>query len=357
MATPGLAGPLVANPHPFAIDLGSTGKIYVTGAVTGLGLWQDHAFPGDRETRADLSNAQVFVQNSEGPVQFFVQAGAYTLPSLGAAYVPVGHAADLTYGYVPVAFVKLIPSAHFNIMAGLLPSLQGAESTFSFQNMNINRGLLWNQENAINRGVQINVTSGPLTASVSLNDGFFSGKYNWLSGLLSYAVTPRDTIALVGAGNLGSTAKSSFATPFLLNNGQLYNAIWTHGSGPWTIQPYLQYERVPANARLGIPVGASTWGAALLARYTFSSAWSVAGRAEYEKSSGSAARGTPNLLYGPGSRAWSLTLTPTFQRRIFFARAEFAYVRADGIMPGAALGPTFSSRTQSRAAIEAGILF
>ena len=36
----------------------------------------------------------------------------------------------------------------------------GAEYTFTFQNMNIERGLLWNQETAVNRGIQVNQALG-----------------------------------------------------------------------------------------------------------------------------------------------------------------------------------------------------
>jgi len=54
----------------------------------------------------------------------------------------------------------------------LLPTLVGAEYTFSFENMNIERGLLWNQENAVNRGVQLNYAADPFTFAFSWNDGF-----------------------------------------------------------------------------------------------------------------------------------------------------------------------------------------
>ena len=39
--------------------------------------------------------------------------------------------------------------------------------TFIFENMNIKRGLLWNQENAINRRIQVNQTISKCTASLS----------------------------------------------------------------------------------------------------------------------------------------------------------------------------------------------
>src|ERR1019366_5495227 len=55
------------------------------------------------------------------------------------------------------------------------------------ENMNIERGLLWNQENAISRGLQLNQAIGKyLTASLSFTDGFYSNRYTWLMGSLTY---------------------------------------------------------------------------------------------------------------------------------------------------------------------------
>ena len=80
-------------------------------------------------------------------------------------------------------------------------------------------------------------------------------------------------------------------------------------------------------------------------------------RAEYISSSGSLAAGAPNLLYGPGSDAFSITVTPTFQYNIYFARAEISYVSASSTTPGFALGPTFNNTEQTRVLFETGILF
>jgi hypothetical protein len=63
--------------------------------------------------------------------------------------------------------------------------------------MNIARGLLWNQETAISRGIQVNQTMGKVTASLSWNDHFYSNRYSWLSGSLTYASQPR-AIAEIG---------------------------------------------------------------------------------------------------------------------------------------------------------------
>src|ERR1700693_6245640 len=81
--TPSMSGPLSANPDPFSIVGGPLGTIYITGVASGLGFWQDNDVPGDRDWRADLSNAQLFVQKTDGWVQFFADVGAYSQPSLG----------------------------------------------------------------------------------------------------------------------------------------------------------------------------------------------------------------------------------------------------------------------------------
>lgn len=356
MSTPSMTGPLAANPYPLHFDAGTLGTWYVTGAVSGLALSQSHAFPGDESSRDDLDNGQVFIQKTSGQLQFFVQAGTYSIPVLGTPYLSARKTTEY-FDAVPQAFVKYVPNDSFNVMAGKLPTMFGAEYTFTFENMNIQRGLLWNQENDINNGVQANYTHGAFTAALSVNDGYYSHRYSWVTGLLSYAFGKNDTLSFVGGGNTRETSHVSTVTPLLQNNSQIYNLIYTHLAGPWTLTPYLQYTRVPASVNLGIPHSASTLGGALLASYAFNSHFSVGSRAEYIRSNGSLADGTPNLLYGPGSKAWSLTLTPTYQYNLLFVRGELSYVKASSTTPGLALGRNLDSNSQSRVMLEAGILF
>lgn len=81
LSTPAMSGPLAANPNPFSLDAGPLGKIYVDGILSGVGFWQSNHVPGDQEWRADASNGQVFIQKTDGWLQFYVQAGTYSLPS------------------------------------------------------------------------------------------------------------------------------------------------------------------------------------------------------------------------------------------------------------------------------------
>ena len=359
LPAPGMSGPLALNPAPFSIDLGPAGKTYITGMVIGLGLVQNNRLPGDQTGHFDISNGQLILQKTDGLVQYYVQVGAYSLPALGTQYIPAtsGRAMSNFYGAVPEAFIKVAPTSNFSIEAGKLPTLIGAEYTFTFENMNIERGLLWNQENAVNRGVQVNYTAGPVALSLSFNDGYYSNRFNWVWGLVAWTINNANTLTFVAGGNVGTTGYSSPATPLAQNNGSIYNIIYTHTSGPWTITPYFQATHIGKNSAIGIANSAETFGGAVLANYAFSPNWSLAGRVEYIASTGSLSSGSPNLLYGPGSKAMSLTLTPTFQYSRFFARGEFSFVKAFDTTAGFALGSSLSSTSQVRGLLETGVLF
>jgi hypothetical protein len=366
LSAPTLSSTLQPNDNPFAIDAGPLSKVYVSGQLSGIALWQNHVVDapdtGNSRSLSDVSNAQVEIQSIEGPLQFYIQAGSYALPSLGTAYLKSDKTVDRLYGDVPVGYLKAVISPEVSVMAGSLPTMIGAESTFTFQNINIQRGLLWNQEPAISRGAQANYSSGKINAALSLNDGFYSGKYNWVTGSFSYAFDAANTLSVIGGGNLSSNSKSSVATPTAQNNSQIYNLIFTHTDGALILTPYLQYTRIDEDSHAGIDRGAETYGAALLAKYNFSTHWSIGARAEYLDSKGGdcstdADCSPTNLLYGADSNAWSLTATPTYQDGRFFVRGELAYVRAEDAASGSTFGDNGTQRDQIRVLAETGVLF
>jgi hypothetical protein len=354
LPTPATSGPLVLQP-PINFEAGPLGKYSVNGIVSGFGLFQNNAVPGNNPQEGAFSNAQIFFQKTTGWFQFYVQAGAYDIPSLGSAFISNSKTNSDLYGPVPVAYGKLVLGKNTNILFGILPTLIGAEYTFDFQNMQIERGLLWNQENAINRGVQINQTMGKFTASLSYNDGFFSNRWNWLTGSLTYTNGPH-SIAFIGGGNLGQTNWQSLVTP-IQNNSMIYNVIYTYTKGNWVIQPYVQYSDVPTNLKAGIPQGASTWGGAILATRLLKKGFSLTGRWEYIGQSGTRGSEAANLIYGPGSTAWSFTLTPTYQYKKIFTRTDISYVGASNITPGLAFGTFGTKPSQTRGVVELGFLF
>lgn len=362
ISTPAIAGPLSYPLMPLTLNFGPfADKIYVDGALTGLGFWQNNAsrIGSDSASRLDLSNAQVFVQKTDGFIQFFVQAGIYSLPALGAPYLNSHQTEQATYGWVPQGFVKLAPTDSLSVEIGKLPTLIGDEYTFTFENMDIQRGLLWNQENAVNRGVQVNYTMGPLAFALSWNDGYYSNRFNWIIGSAAWTIDMANSVSVVGGGNLSHTDYATSATPFFQNNGSLFNLIYTHTDGPLTVSPYLQYNTVGADRAIGILHDASATGVAVLANYAFNDNFKLAGRVEYITSSGKGATlaTSTNLLYGPGSNAVSFTVTPTYQFDIFYLRGEYSYVSAGSTTAGFAFGPRGTATSQSRFLLEGGILF
>ena len=365
---PGMNFPLTLNADPIHFDAGPIGKVYVSGAVSALGLLQSNPtapfldFFHDSST-GDLSNAQIMLQKIDGPLQFFIRAGGYSLPALGVPYLRASKATDHTYGLVSEAYVKLVPNETISIQAGKLPTLIGAEYTYTFQNTNIQRGLLWNQENAVTRGIQVNYANGPLVASVAVGDGFYSKNYDWLSGLVSYVIDDHNSISVVAMGNVGKTKTRDFdayTTPLAQNSGQIYNLIYKYTNGPLTLQPYFQFTNVPDEPSLGFTKDGRTYGFALLGNYAVTKTLNIAARTEYIESSGNLSNGAPNLLgYGAGSEAYSFTLTPTYQNKAFFLRGELSYVKINSFdkTSGLGFGSTGRDNNQSRLLVETGFLF
>ena len=349
---PAMIGSLAANSNPFNIEDDLFGKIYITGAVSSLGLWQNNPMAVNPNSLLDLDNGQLFIQKAKGLLQFYVQAGGYSLPSLGASYLRMDDTTHDYFGPVPVVFIKLVPINNFSIMAGKLSTLIGAENTFTFQNLNIERGLLWNQTNAVNRGVQMNYDHEAFSGSIALSDGLYSGRLNWLSGLVTYAINLKNSLSAVASGNIKHDNKSSIVTDLAHNNSQIYDLIYSYTSGWLTIYPSLQFTRIPKDPNIGLLESASTYGVALATKFTFNTHWSITGRAEYIDTTGGL-----NVAYGPGSNAWSLTLTPTYQRGIFFVRGEASLVKANNITAGLAFGHDGTSSSQGRLLIETGVLF
>ena len=351
-----LTGPLTWLP-PATFDAGPLGKLSANGIITGYSLFQDNYIPGDAAEQATLSNGQVFIQKADGNFQWYVQAGAYTLPTLSVPFLNAEDTVKATYGPVPVAFMKFQAGKTTQFEIGELPTLMGAESTFTYQNFNVERGIVWNQENAINRGIQINQTLGKyLTAEISWNDGYYSNRYSWLSGSVVFT-KGTSTLVYDGMGNLGQTVFETSATP-IQNNGSMHAVIYTFTKGPWIISPYFQYGTLPTNPTVGVIKGTSAIGGAFNLSYAFKDGFSIPVRVEYLTSSGSATDGSVNLLgFGPGSAGTTFTATPTYQKGAMFVRGDISWVGASNYTSGYVFGQGGSSADQFRGVLEFGFIF
>jgi hypothetical protein len=358
LPNPSMTAPLSTAAPAHTFSAGPFGTVAITGILSGMGLVQNNWIPGDKSTHWDVSNAQIFLQKTSGWFQFYLQGGAYNLPSVGTPFLKTTDTLTGFYGPFPQGYIKLV-KGNFNAEIGALPTLIGAEYTFTFENMNVERGILWNQENAVNRGIQVSDTFKKLSLTASWNDGFYSNVYNWISGSAAYAFNSSNTLSFVGMGNAGQTTSTSAATPFFQNNGQIYNILYTYSHESWTVTPYWQYTRVPVNTKIGILEAGHTNGGAVLLNYNFKHGISLAVRPEYITSSGSATDPLAiNLLgYGVGSGAFAFTVTPTYQKGGFFLRGDLSVVDARSATPGSVFGPLGLNTKQTRGIVEAGFMF
>jgi Putative beta-barrel porin-2, OmpL-like. bbp2 len=162
------------------------------------------------------------------------------------------------------------------------------------------------------------------------------------------------------------SANSFPVTPSYQNNEQVYNLIYTYTKGNLTISPYYQYTVVKSDPKYNsapffvIPTGAHTNGGALLANYNFKHGFSLAARPEYIKSSGSVTTNEANLLgYGPGTGAFSFTVTPSWVKDAFFLRGDISIVHLTNFVTGSSFGFGIggTNTNQARGVIEAGFMF
>ncbi|MGB9429089.1 MAG: outer membrane beta-barrel protein [Gammaproteobacteria bacterium] len=346
-------------PAAVPIDGGPLGELKVQGILSGLATSQSNAMSGDQSQRFDVDNAQLILQKDSGEVQFLVQGGAYDFPVVGEPFTDTPDLVKNLYGPVPLAYIKFVPTDSVSLQAGKLPSLLGAEGAWPWGNYNIERGLLWNLENTVTRGVQFNYSKDMVSTSLAWTDGFYSHRFNNLTVSFTYTLSPADMLTAVVYDTFGNTPYGSSATPEVLNNARIYNLIYTHSVGNWTFTPYLQYIESPASTKLGYTHENSSSDAALLADYAINKQWSLGARGEFVMSSGADnASANNNLLgYGPGSRAWTLTFTPTWQSQALFARAELSYARVVDYALGHAFGNAGDQADQTRLLLETGIVF
>lgn len=352
--------------HNLEFDSALIGNWQFNAALTGLAATQSNASGTNPRNYGDVSNAQAIISKSTGIFQVFAVAGFYSMPDISTNYTRAATQTKNTWGALPIAIATIVPADNFSINIGNLFALGGAEGTFSYENTNIQRGLLWGQTNSVSRGVQTNFNKDAWSTSVAWTDGAYSGKYNWLAASVAYQTSPVTAVTAVWNGSLNANPTSTTGTPLLQNNSQITNLLFSYKGEHIGITPYLQYSVVPARPSIGIMGVSSSQGIGVLSTYRITPLVdgqpphrniTLPFRLEYLNTTGNSGTTPNNLLYGPNSGAWSATLTPTYQNGPFFARLEGSYVRALNYTNGNAFGQTGNTPSQTRVMIEAGFLY
>jgi len=365
--TPATTATPAPSPTPSSTSL-TLGPLTIDGVFSAFSMFSSHVNATgaldtptgtDLSNRTDLSNAFLIVNKTSGTFRYGFAAGAYSIPVVGFALnKTIQNGANTSlYGALPAVYVEYAPTNYFNLQAGKLATLIGQESTYTYENINIQRGIVWNMETAVSRGVRADFTRSKFNGALEINDGYYSGNRLGVEGQITNtpsASTTYEFVFVIPNSSAPANATASIA------NKRLYNPLLTYTTGRWQFQPYLLWVESPASKVLGYTTAEHAFGSVFMVTYTLSSIWSLPFRVEYGKNGSTSSDTSPNanlLGYGPGSSAWTYTLTPTYRKGVFFARAEASDVNVANLAPGTAFGTDGSQPNQFRTGLEAGLQF
>ena len=345
-----------ATPSPVTLHAVFAATESYTSGVNATGSF-DTPTGADVGSRFDVSDAFAILTKSSGSLQFALQAGAYSIPTIGVAgnkTIQTGANTDL-YGPVPLAYVEYVPSGAFNVSAGVLATLTGAESTFTYEDWNIQRGAVWNVENAVSRGIRANFTHGKTTLTLGANDGYYSGNFGAAEAAVTYAPDAGDAILAVWLDPNSRTPGNKTTS---IANKELLNLVYTRTQGKLQLAPYVLWARSPSSQSLGYANSESAFGGAVLANLTWSGGFSTALRWEtlHDSSSESDTSANADLIgYGPGCGITSWTLTPEWKSAGGpFFRIDLSRAHVTGLTPGLGFDPSGGGSDQSRVVLELG---
>ncbi|HTQ70934.1 MAG TPA: hypothetical protein VMH92_05505 [Acidocella sp.] len=367
-----LNGPTAIN-----IDGGPLGQLQLSGGVDGYGYYVSNPTGGGQDHGANLANGIVELQKTSGELQFTLEVGASNTYVLGTnrpqqATINAFSTGPLYAGYVTVA-PKGMP---FTISAGMLNSLEGYEAGFDWINPSQFNTVTYYVQNSQARGVEGQLTEGPVTATVQFGDGFDTGVFNFLQALVSYTINSNNTLNVYYAGNLGRTGLNAKTYGFgngcsygdsscgatvgsygaHLINSQMLGAYYSYTHGNLNLVPEVQYVYAKTDHQIGIDKSTANFSANLFGDYSLANTpYSLGGWVEYSKSTGNS-----TWFVGPQSEVIGAALSPTWQYKDLFARVNAGAVyllnnKADGVSYG--YGNSGTGKFQFASTLEAGLLF
>jgi len=110
---------------PINFNIAQIESIQFQALATGIGMAQTNPASGDFNSLVDIANAQLIVQKSSGLVQFYIQGGYYSTPSLGTTYQRASQQTMDSFGLVPLANISFAPTSQWLLTAGKINSFGG----------------------------------------------------------------------------------------------------------------------------------------------------------------------------------------------------------------------------------------
>ena len=197
------------------------------------------------------------------------------------------------------------------ITAGRFATMIGGEAPFTWQNVNIQRGLVWYGEPVFFDGVRLSASFGIFNLYAGVNDrDTDDGKMALEAG------------AGVSFGKIDAGFNVLIPDKDDQWNTRTYNL--TVNINYLEFLPltfYVDYLNTPQPGN-----DADSWGAALLGEYKVNDKISVGGRVEYVTND----KDGDNYGIGVDNSAWTFTITPKYQlNKYLYIRGEASYVTLD----------------------------
>jgi hypothetical protein len=188
---------------------GADGYFY---AQSGTSNNSSNSIVGDKAAGADLAAWMIGLKKSTGLVQFTLQLAEWKDVAVGISKPSQVNGDRFTTGPLRTAYITLAPTPDFKFSIGQVPSVEGYESVFPWNN---SVGLVtaaFFVENSNSRGVQMDYSHGPLAATVVFGDGYDTGVWNYIQFIGTDKINTSNAVAFYGGIPLGVTGPNTFAT-------------------------------------------------------------------------------------------------------------------------------------------------
>ncbi len=363
----------LTGPTAITIDGGPIGSLSLSGGADGYAYGVTDAAPGQQTVGVNIANALIDLQKTSGVLQFNIEVGSTSSVTLGAfgedghGHLPGTSVNTFATGPLFLGSITIAPpNSPVTLSAGHLGSLEGYEATVDWNNPSQLSTAIFYVQNSNATGVQANITEGPVSASVQFGDGFDTGVWNFAQALVTYTIDANNVLNVYGAANVGRTGLNahtygsgstvgSYGSYYI--NSDMIGGFYSYTVGNLNIVPEVQYVFAKVDHQAGIDKSTANLGAAVFGTYSFANTpYSLGGWVEYENSQGNA-----NWFVGPHSEAVGLAVSPTWQYKDLFGRAN---VGALYLLNNSASGPgtaytygTGGSKFQFAGTLEGGLLF
>jgi hypothetical protein len=371
------AAQAMSGPSAIQIDGGPLGPLQLSGGFDGFAYYltqtnsEGNAPFTNKSNGADVGNALIELQKTDGELQFTVEVGgnggAIVLGAGGPGQTSIS---TFTTGPLYAGYVTIAPTnSPFTISVGQIGSLEGWESGIEWNNANQLTTAIFDVQNSQSRGVSGTYTEGPISATLTFGDGYDTGVFNFLQFLVTYTINPSNSLSIYGAGNLSRTGLATYAygggttggAPEYVNSDMI-GGFYSYTLGNLNLVPEVQYQYAKADSQIGIIKGTYNAAAALFADYSLSSTspYSIGAWVEGFTSHTSAADETAWFI-GPDATGLGASVSPTWQYKDLFARADAGYIYltrnkgTDGSTYG--YGSNGTGRGEFVGTLEAGLLF